>query len=173
MYFSVTQLKILDQIYWDMIYIQLNSPILVVVQSLSCDDSLLPYGLQHSRLPCASLSPGVCSNLRPLSRWCYLTISYSVALFSFYLQSFPASGSFPVSRFFASDDQGIRASASASVLPMNIQGWFHLVLTGLILLSKGFSRVFSNTTIQKYQFFCAQPSLWSNSHICTRLLEKP
>ena len=117
-----------------MIYIQLNSPILVVVQSLSCDDSLLPYGLQHSRLPCASLSPGVCSNLRPLSRWCYLTISYSVALFSFYLQSFPASGSFPVSRFFASDDQGIRASASASVLPMNIQSWFPLGWTGLIPL---------------------------------------
>ena len=103
-------------------------------------------------------------------------ISLSAALFSFCLQSFPASGSFPVSQLFASDGQSIGASASASatVLSMNIQGWFPLRLTDLIsLLSKGFSRVFSNTTVQKQQFFGTQLSLWSNSHIHTWLLEKP
>ena len=90
------------------------------------------------------------------------------------LHSFPASGSFPVSRLFASDGQGNGAAASVSVLLMNIQGWFPLELTGLISLqSKGRSRVFSNTTVQKHQFFGTQPSLWSNSHICTWLLEKP
>ena len=86
----------------------------------------------------------------------------------------PASVSFPMSQLFTSGDQGIRTSASASVLPMNIQGWFPLVLTGLISLqSKGLSRVFSSTTIQKNQFFSTQPSLWFNSHICTWLLETP
>ena len=89
-------------------------------------------------------------------------------------RSFPASGSFPMSRFFASGGQSIRASASASVLPMNFQGWFLLGLTGWISLqSKGLSRVFSNTTVQKHQFFGTQPSLWSNSHIHSWLLEKP
>ena len=119
-------------------------------------------------------SPRVCSNSCPLSWWCYLTISPSATLFSFYLQSFPASGSFPMSWLFPSGSQSIRASASASVLPVNIQGWFPLRLTGLISLqSKGFSRVFSSTTIWMHQFFGAQPALWYNSHICTWLLEKP
>ena len=108
--------------------------------------------IQHARLPCPSLSPSVCSNSCPLSWWCHPIISSSVVPFSSYLQSFPASGSFPVSQFFPSGGQSIRASASAAVLPMNIQGWFPLGLTGLIsLLSKGLSRVFSNTTVQKHQ----------------------
>ena len=115
--------------------------------------------------------PGVCSNSCPLSWWCYLTISSSAIPFSFYLQFFPASGSFPMSWFFSSGGQPIVASASA--LPMNIQGWFLLGLTGLISLqSKGLSRVFSSITIWKDQFFGVQPSLWTNSHICTWLLEK-
>ena len=112
----------------------------------------------------------VCSN-SPLSQWCNPTISSSVAPFSC-LQSFPASGSFPMNRLFASGGQSIRASASASVLPVNMQGWSPLGMTGLIfLLSKGLSRVFS-TTIQKHQFFGTKPSLWSNSHIRTWLLER-
>ena len=119
-------------------------------------------------LPCPSLSPRVCSNSYPVSQWCYLTISSSAGLFSFCLQSFPASGYFPMSRRFTSGGQSIRTSASASVLSMNIQGWFPLGFTSLIsLLFKGFSRVFSSTTIQKQHFFSPQSSLWSNSHICT------
>ena len=110
-------------------------------------DSLQPHGLQHTRLLCPSLPPGVCSNSCPVSRWCHLTISSSATLFSFCLQSFPASGSFPVSWLFESGGQTIGASASSSVLPMNIQDWFPLGLTGLIsLLSKGLSRVFFSTT---------------------------
>ena len=101
-------------------------------------------------------------------------ISFSVIAFSSCLQSFPASGSFPMSQFFASGGQIIGASASASALPMNIQDWFPLGWTGCISLqSKEFSRVFSNTTVQKHQFFSTQPSLWFNSHIHTWLLEKP
>ena len=107
--------------------------------------SLRPHGLQHARLPCPSLSPRAYSNSCPLSQWCYLTISSSAALF-FCLQSFPASGSFPVSQFFPSGGQ--RIGARASVLPMTIQDWFPLGWTGLISLhSKGLSRVFSSTTI--------------------------
>ena len=114
-------------------------------------NSLQPHGLQHARLPCPSLYPRVCSNSCPLSRWWHPTVSSSVAPFSSWFQSSPASGAFPMSQLFA---------ASASVLPMNIQGWFPLGLTGLIsLLSKGLSGIFSNTTIWKYQFFSAQPSL--------------
>ena len=109
-----------------------------------------------------------------LSQWCHPTISSSVSPFSSCPQSFPASESFPVSQFFASGGQSIAASASASVVPMNIQGWFSLGLTGLISLQpKGLSRVFSDTTVQKHQFFGAQLSLWFNSHIHTWLLEKP
>ena len=123
----------------------------------------------------ASLSspyPGICSNACPLNRWCHLTISSSVTLFSTCLRSFPASGSFPMSWLFASG-KSFGASPSASVLPMNIQGWFPLGLTGLIFLfSKGSSGVFSNTTIRKHHFFGAQPSLSSNSHIHKWLLEK-
>ena len=142
---------------------------------LVVSNSLRPHGLQHTRFPCPSPSPGVCSNSCPWSWWCHPTISSSVILFSSCLQSFPASGSFPMSQFFASGSQSIGAATSAaSVLPMNIQGWFPLGWTGWISLqSRGFPKVFSNITVQKYQFFCAQPSLWSNSHICTWLLEKP
>ena len=135
-------------------------------------DSLGPHGLQHARLPCLSLSPKVCSNSCPLSQQCHPTISSSVIPFSC-PQSFPASGSFPMSQFFASGGQRIGASALASVFPMSIQGRFPLGLTGLIsLLSKGLSGVFSSTTIWKHQFFRTQPSLRSNSHIQTWLLEK-
>ena len=117
-------------------------------------DYLWSYGLQQVRLPCPSLSPGVCSNSCPLSQWCHPTISSSVIPVSLYLQSFPASGSFPMSQFFASAGQSIGALALASVFPMNIQDWFPLGLTGLISLqSKGLSRFFSNTTIWKHQFF--------------------
>ena len=136
-------------------------------------DSLRPRGLQHTRLPCPSPSPGACSNSRPLSPWCHLTILSSVTPFSSCLPSFSASGSFPVSWLFTSGGKNTGASASASVLPINIQDWFPLGLTGLIsLLSKGFSRVFSNTIVQKHQFFGTQPFLWSNPHIHTWLLKK-
>ena len=143
---------------------------------LSCSvmsDSLLPHGLQHARLLCPSPTPRACSNSCPLSQWCHPTISSTVVPFSC-LQSFPASGSFPMNQFFASGGQNIGVSASTLVLPMNIQNWFLLRLTGLISLqSKGLSRVFSNTTVQKHQFFGTQPSLWSNSHVRAWLLEKP
>jgi len=137
-------------------------------------DSLQSHGLQHTRLPCPSPSPGVCSNSCPLSRWCHPTISSSFVPLSSCLWSFPASGSFPTSQLFASGGQSTRASTSASVLLMNIQDWFPLGLTGLIFqLSKGLSKVFFNTTVQKHQLFGTQPSLWSNSHIHTWLLEIP
>ena len=111
-------------------------------------NSLRPHGLQHARLLCLSLSPGVCSNLHPLSQWCYLKILSSAAPFSFCSQSFPASGSFPTSQLFTSSGQSI--GASASVLPMNIHGWFPLRLTGLISSQcKGLWRVFSSTTIKQ------------------------
>ena len=123
-------------------------------------DSLQPNGLQHSRPPCPSPTPGACSNSCPLSQWCHLTISSSAIPFSSRLQSFPASGSFPMSQFFTSGGQSIGISASTSVLPMNTQDWFPLVLTGLISLqSKGLSRVFYNTKFQKHQLFSAQLSL--------------
>ena len=136
-------------------------------------DLLQPHGLQCSRLPCPSPSPQVCSNSCPLSQWCHPIISSSVTPFSFCPQCFLASESFTVSWLFVSGGQSIGASVSASVLPMNIQGWFPLKLTSLILQSKGLSRVFSSSTVQRCQFFSHQPSLWSNSNICTRLLEKP
>ena len=121
-------------------------------------DSLWPYGLQHPILSCPSLSSGVCSSSCPLSWWWHPTISSSVAPFSSCPQSFPVSRSLSMSRLFISDGQSIGASALTSVLPMNIQGWFPLGLTDLIsLLSKGLSRVFFNTTVQKHQFFGAQP----------------
>ena len=112
--------------------------------------------------------------LKLMSTGCYSTISSLVVPFSSSVQSFLASGSFPVSRLFTSGSQSIGVSALVSVLPMNIQDWFPLRLTGLVSLQfKGLSRVFSNTTVQKHQFFSAEPSLWSNSHILTWLLEKP
>ena len=124
---------------------------------------LRPHGLQHARPPCPSPTPGACSNSCPLSRWYHPTISSSVIPFS-HLQSFPASGSFPMSQLFASGVQSIGVSASASVLPMNTQDWSPLGWTSWISLqSKGLSRVFSNTTVQKHQFFSAQLSFFSFS----------
>ena len=137
-------------------------------------NSLRLHGLQHARPPCPSPTPGVYSNSCPLSWWCHPTISSSVFPFSSCLQSFQASGSFPMSQFFTAGGQSIGVSASASVLPMNMQDWFPLGVTGWISFqSKELSRVFSNTTVQNHQFFGAQFSLWSNSHIRTWLLEKP
>ena len=123
-------------------------------------DSLKAHGLQHTRLPCPSLTPRACSNSCPSSRWCHPTISSSATPFSSHLQSFPASEHFPVSRLFTSGGQSIGASASASVLPGNIQGWSPLGLTAFISLqSKGLSRVLSSTTVRKHQFFDTEPSL--------------
>ena len=137
-------------------------------------DSLRPHELQHARPPCPSPTPGVHPNPCPLSRWCYPTISSSVVPFSSCPQSFPASGSFPVSQLSTSGGQSIRVSASTSVLLMNTQDWSPLGWTGWISLqTKGLSRVFSNTTVQKHQFFGAQLSSQSNSHVHTRPLEKP
>ena len=137
-------------------------------------DSLRPHGLQHARFPCLLPTLRACSNSCPLSQWCHPTTSSSVVPFSSHLQSFPASGSFPMSQFLTSCGQIIGASASTSVLPMNIQGWFPVGLIGLISLqSKRLWRVFSSTTIWKHQFFSAQASLQSNSHIHTWVLEKP
>ena len=146
---------------------------IVVVHSLSHVQLFATHELQNTRLPCSSLSLRVFSKCA-LSQRCHATISSFVALFSSCRQSFPASWSFPVSQLFASGGQSVGASAAASVLPMIIQDWFPLGLTGLIsCLSKGLSRVFSSTTVQKCQFISSQPSLWSNSHIQTRRLEKP
>ena len=137
-------------------------------------NSLWPHGLQHARPPCPSSTPGAYSNSSPSSRWCHPTISSSVVPFSFCLQSFPTSGYFQMSQFFESGGQSIGVSAAASVLPMNIQDWFPLGWTSLISLqSKGLSRVFSSTTIPNHQFVSTQLILWSKSHICTWLLEKP
>ena len=125
------------------------------------------HGLQHARPPCPSPITGVYSNSSPLSQWCHPTVSP----FSSCPQSCLASGSFPMSQLFTSGGHSIGASASASVFPMNIQGWFPLGLTGFVSLqSKGLSRVFSSTTVQRHQFFSTWPFLWSSSHICTWLL---
>ena len=132
--------------------------------------SLRPHELQHARFLCPSLSSGVCPHLRPLSRSYHLILCCP---FSSCPQSFLASGSFTMSWLFTSGGQSIGVSASASVLTVNIQDWFPLGWTGLISLqSNRLSRVFSNTTVRKHQFFGAQPFLWSNSHICTWLPEK-
>ena len=136
-------------------------------------NSLRPHELQHARPPCPSPTPGVHSNSCPSNRWCHPAISSSVVPFSSWLQFFSASGSFPMSQFFTSGGQSIGLWASASVLPMNIQDWFPLGLTDWISLqSKGLSRVFSNSTVWKRQFFSSKLSLWSKSHIHTWLLEK-
>ena len=128
--------------------------------------------MQHTRLPCPSPTSAACSDLCPSSQWCHPAISSSVVPYSSCPQSFSASGSFPVSQLFKLGGQSI--GASASVLPMNIQDWFPLGMTGWISLqSKGLSRVFSNATVQKHQFFGAQLSSQSNSHIHTWPLEKP
>ena len=144
------------------------------IQSLSPVWHLWPCRLQYARLPCPLPTPGVYSHSCPLSWWCHPTILSSVIPFSSCLPSFPASGSFSMSQFFASGGQRIGVSASASVLPMNIQDWFPLGWTGWISSQfKGLSRVFSNTTVQKHQFFGAQLSSQSNSHIHTWPQEKP
>ena len=137
-------------------------------------DSLWPHESQHTRLPCPSPTPGVYSNSCPSSWWCHLAISSSVAPFSSCPQSLPVSGSFPMSQPLAWGGQSTGVSASASVIPMNTQGWSPLGWTGWTFLqSKGLSRVFSDTTVQKHQFLIIQLSSQSNSHIHTWLLEKP
>ena len=137
-------------------------------------DSLQSHESQHARPPCPSPSPGVHSNSHPSSRWCHPAISSSVIPFSSCSQSLPASESFPMSQLFASGDQSTGVSALASFLPKNTQDWSPLARTGWIsLLSKGLSRVFSNTTVQKHQFFGAQLSSQSNSPIHTWPQEKP
>ena len=135
-------------------------PISVQFSRSVMSNSLCPHGLQHTRLPCPSLTPRAYSNLCPSRQWCHPTISSSVILFSSCLQPFPAIGSFPISQFFTSGGQSIGVSPWASVLPMNIQNWFPLGWTGWISLqSKGLSRVFSDTTLQKHQFFSTKLSL--------------
>ena len=137
-------------------------------------NSLWPHELHHSRSPCPLPTPRVYSNSCPLSRWYHPAISSSVVPLSSYSQSLPVSRSFPMSQLFAWGSQSIGASASASVLPINTQYWSPLGWTGWISLqSKGLSRVFSNTTVQKHQFFGIQLSSQSNSHIHTWPLEKP
>ena len=136
-------------------------------------DSLWPHGPQQARPPCPSPTPRACSNLHPSSQWCHQTTTSSIIPFFSCLQSFLASGCFQMDQFFTSGGQSIGVSASASVLPMNIQDWFPLGWTRLIsLLSKGLSRVFSNTTVRKHQFIGTQLSLWPNCHIYTWLLVK-
>ena len=141
-----------------------SSLVVVLFSHPVMSDSLWPHGLQHTRPPCPSPSPGVCPSSCSLHRWCHPAISSSDALFSFCLQSFLAWGIFPVSHLFTSDDQNTVTYASAWILPVNIQGWSPLRLTGLIsLLSKGLSGVFSHTTVWRYQFFGVLPSLQSTS----------
>ena len=137
-------------------------------------DSLWPHEPQHARPTCLSPTPGVHPNPCPLSWWCHPTILSSVVPFSSCPQSFPASGAFQMSPLFASGGQSIGVSASTSVLPVNTQNWSPFEWTGWISLqSKGLSRVFSKTTVQKHQFFGTQLSSQSNSHIHTWLVEKP
>ena len=141
---------------------------------LVVSDSLRPHESQHARPSCLSPTSGVYPNTCPSSRWCHPAISSSVVPFTSYPQSFPALGSFPVSQLFALRGQSIGVSASTSVLPVDTQDWSPLGWTGWISLqSKGLSRVFSNTRVQKHQFFGAQLSSPSNSHIHTWPLEKP
>ena len=148
--------------------------IIVFLKYLSSVAQPWPNALQHGRLPYPSPTPGAFSYSWPLSQWYHLTISSSVVPFSSCLQSFPPSGSFPMSQLFTSGGRSIGVSASTSVLPMNTQDWSPLEWTCLSSLqSKGLSRVFSSITVQKHQFFGTQLSLQSNSHIHTWLLEKP
>ena len=146
---------------WSLLILLLQTFFNLLLLSRSVmSDSLQPHELQHARLPCPSLSPGVCTNSCPLNWWCHPTISSSVIPFSSCPQSFPASGSFQMSQLFTSGGQSIGVSASASVLPMNTQDWSPLGWTGWSSLqSKGLSRVFSNTTVQKHQFSGSQLSL--------------
>ena len=158
---------------------ELNHGTIITFSSVqfSCSvmsNSLQPHESQHTRPPCPSPTPRVYPNSCPSSLWCHPAISSSVVPFSPFPQSLPASGSFPMSQLFAWGGQSIGVSAPASVLPMNTQDWSPLGWTGWISLwSKGLSRVFSNTIVQKHQFFGSQLSSQSNSHIHTWLLEKP
>ena len=157
-----TQMQFLDQIRSDQISRSVVS------------DFLWPHESQHTRPPCPSPTPRVHSDSRPLSQWCHPAISSSFVPFSSCPQSLPASESFPMSQLFAWGGQSTGVSALAPFLPKKSQGWSSLEWTGWISLqSKGLSRVFSNTTVQKHQFFGAQPSSQSNSHIHTWPLEKP
>ena len=145
-----------------------------LVQSLSCIRHLQPHEPQHARPPCPSPSPGVHSDSRPSSPWCHPATSSSVVPFSSCPQSLPASDCFPMSQLFTWSGRSTGASVLASFFPKKSQGWSPSEWTGWISLqSKGLSRVCSNTTVQNYQFFSAQPSSQSNSHIHTWLLEKP
>ena len=158
-YFLIACFSIWRKLLWQL-WIHLSASKLTLLFSDQVMSDFSRYhGLQHTRLSCPSLSPGVCPNSCPLNWWCHPTISSSVVPFSSHLQSFLASRSFPVSQLIASGAQSIGVSASASVLAKRIQGWLPLRLAGLIsLLSKGLSRVFSRTTVQKHQFFKARPS---------------
>ena len=161
--------------YWFWYKCKLWSSLLLFSHSI-VSDSLQPHGLQQVRLPCPVSSPRVCSNSCPLRWWCHPIISCSVIPFSPFLQIFLLVHHQNLFQWVDSSHQmkRIGALASASVLPMNIHDWFPLGLTGLISLQcKGLWRVFSNTTVQKHQFFGTQPSLWSNSHISKWRLEKP
>ena len=152
----------------------MKTTVIFVVQSPSRVQSLWPHGWQHARPPCPSPSRIVCLSSSPLHHWCHPAILSSDTLFSFCPESLPASRTFPMSWLFVSGGQSIGASASASVLPMSIQGWFPLGLTDLIsLLSKRLSGVFSSTTVWRNQFFGALPSLWSSSHNHMWPLEDP
>ena len=154
--------------------LQLARPPCPSLKSLSHVQLFVTHRPQHTRPPCPSATPRVYPNSCPLTRWCHTTISPSVVPFSSLPQSFPESWFFQMSQLFASGGQSIGVSASTSVIPMNTQDWFPLGWAGWISLkSKGLSRVFSNIAVQKHQFFSAQLSLQSNSHIHTWLLEKP
>ena len=158
--------SILSVILFYSCYLQFSSSVV--------SDSLRPHESQHARPPCPSPTPRVYSNSCPSSGWCHPTISSSVVPFSSCPQSLPASQSFPMSQLVTWGGQSIGISASASVLPMNTQDWFPLGWTGWIFLQfKGLSRVFSNTTVQKYQFFGVQLSSQPNSHMHTWPQEKP
>ena len=135
--------------------------------------SLQPHGLQHTRPPCPSATPEVFPSSYPLYQWCHPAISSSNALYSFCPQSFPSSGTFPMSRLFASDDQNTGASTLASVLPTSLQGWFPLRLMGLIFLSREIPGVFSITTVGRHWFFGILPSLWSSCHTNMWTLGRP
>ena len=159
LFFDLFSAEILETVFYSMSSSQ-SFPSVSQFSHWVVSHSSWPHGLQHTRLPCPSPPLRTCLNSRPSRWWCHPTMSSSVGPFSFCLQSFPASGSFPMSQSFASGAQSIGVSASSSVLPMNIQDWFPSEWTGwLSLQSKGLSRVFSNTTVQKHQFFSAQLSL--------------
>ena len=163
-----------ETVQWFLKKLKIDLPFLLLFSRPVVSDSSRPHGLQHARPPCPSPSPRVCPSSCSFHQWCLPAISSSDALLSFCPQCFPASGTYPMSHMFASDNQNIGASASASVLPVNIQGWSPLRLTGLIsLLSKRPSGVFSSTTVQRHQFCGVLPSLQSSSHNCMWPLGKP